>query len=72
MLLARLYLFLAYSAQYIAYSLLDGSTKIIRTENGERIITVDNLGGLAVESLNFVPFASVNPEEFMPFCKNSI
>ncbi len=27
-------------AQYIAYSLLDGSTKIIRTENGERIITV--------------------------------
>lgn len=59
-------------AQFIAYSLLDGSVKIIRTENGERVINVDNLGCQSVEVLNFVPFAQVNPEEFMPFIKNSM
>lgn len=50
-----------YLAKLIAYSLLDGSVKLIRSENGERVITVENLGSNDIENLNFVPFTTVNP-----------
>ena len=51
---------------------MNGTIKIIKTENGENITLVDSLQSQEIQNLNFVDFAKIKAEEFIPFSKNSI
>ena len=51
---------------------MNGTVKIIKTENGENVTLVDSLSISEIYNLNFVEFEHIKAEEFMPFTKNSI
>lgn len=58
----------------LAYGLTDGTIRIIKTENGEKIVSLEGQQQEGVERdiMNFVPFCQLESTLFMPFQKGSM
>lgn len=56
----------------MAYGLNDGSVRLVRTENGEQILSLDGAHSAEIITMTFVAYCQLESTEFMPFQKNSL
>jgi hypothetical protein len=59
-------------AQLLAYGLSDGVIKIVKTENGERVVIVDAVHSGEINTLSFLNYQTLESTQFLPFQKNSM